>query len=396
MEVKIFRRHSVDCPDKADRYGSRCGCPLWGEFNWHQAQTTLDGKRLRQGQNKWTLKTRTKAEALRHAAKLENDLEALLEGKPVRQKSITVEAAVQEWLTFRSKNGLTNTKPKFMGDMLVNWCKKNDVLPLSAITPDQAIKFRMSLPFRTGDSSSLSVHWSVIGGFFNWAVGMGYIEKTPILSGRQNKQFAIPFRKKEVVPPTKEGVEKVLATALGKVKILARLMRETGMALVDAQKVGMTLDDAQKFGLSKPERLPVLEEETLIRGNRTKTGERYRVRISQTLANQLKALGSPTFPGTYVKWREELNALLDKAGVKMTPHAFRHFRISEWLAQGITPTDVSKMVGTSEKEIRKTYEHWIKEAEDRLDEIQRQSWLKQGLNENGDAKEQLISSHRCE
>jgi integrase len=160
------------------------------------------------------------------------------------------------------------------------------------------------------------------------------IEKTPILSGRQNKQFAIPFKKKEVVPPTKEGVEKVLATALGKVKILARLMRETGMALVDAQKVGMTLDDAQKFGLSKPERLPVLEDETLIRGNRTKTGERYRVRISQSLGNQLKALGSPAFPGTYVKWREELNALLDKPGVKMTPHGFRHFRISEWLAQG--------------------------------------------------------------
>ena len=111
MELKIFRRHSADCPDKADRYAPRCGCPLWGEFNWPQSQTTLDGKRLRQGQNKWTLKTRTKAEDLRRAAKLENDLEALLEGKPVRQKSITVEAAVQEWLTFRSKNGLTNTKP---------------------------------------------------------------------------------------------------------------------------------------------------------------------------------------------------------------------------------------------------------------------------------------------
>jgi hypothetical protein len=32
-----------------------------------------------------------------------------------------------------------------------------------------------------------------------------------------------------------------------------------------------------------------------------------------------KTSGSPAFPGTYVKWREELNALLDKAGVKMTP-----------------------------------------------------------------------------
>jgi hypothetical protein len=56
----------------------------------------------------------------------------------------------------------------------------------SATTPDQAIKFRMSLPFRTGDSSSLSVHWAVIGGFFNWAVGMGYIAANPIPDTRQN------------------------------------------------------------------------------------------------------------------------------------------------------------------------------------------------------------------
>jgi hypothetical protein len=34
MEVKILRRHSADCPDKADRCASRCGCPMWGEFNW--------------------------------------------------------------------------------------------------------------------------------------------------------------------------------------------------------------------------------------------------------------------------------------------------------------------------------------------------------------------------
>lgn len=45
--------------------------------------------------------------------------------------------------------------------------------------------------------------------------------------------------------------------------------------------------------------------------------------------------------------------------------------------------DVADMVGTSSKEIRKTYRHWIKEAEDRLDEVQREAWLKMGLDENG-------------
>src|SRR5438046_2304240 len=166
MEIKIFRRHSADCPDKAERYAPRCGCPLWAAFNWPQSQPPYDGKKLRQGQNKWTLNARTKAEALGKAGKLEGDLKALLEGKLIPHKSITVEAAVQEWLEFRSKNALTNTKPKFMGQKLVDWCKKNGVLLLTAITPDQAIRFRMSLPFRTGDSSSLSVHWSVVRRLF--------------------------------------------------------------------------------------------------------------------------------------------------------------------------------------------------------------------------------------
>jgi hypothetical protein len=390
MEITIYRRHSADCPQKADRYAPRCGCPLSGQFNWPHSTTDLDGKKLKHGQNKWSLNARTWSEAQQNATKLENDLEAVLEGRPVRQKSTTVEAAVQEWLAFRSKNGLINTKPKFMGSKLVEWCNGNEVLLLSAITPDQAVKFRMSLPFRTGNSSSLSVHWSIIGGFFNWVVGMGYIPASPIPDTRQNPQFRIRYEKQEVVPPTKKQVEKVLATATGRVKLLCELMRWTAMALVDAQKFGMSSQDAQNFGLSKPERRPVLENETLIRGRRTKTNERYRVRISRSLAEQLQDFGSPAFPRAESLWRERVKKLFRDAGVRMTPHGFRHYRISEWLAQGFQPSDVSKWVGASEKEIRKTYEHWIQEAEDRLDNLQRQSWIAQGLDENGDAKEQQI------
>jgi len=61
---------------------------------------------------------------------------------------------VQEWRDFRSKIGLTNTKPKLMGDKLVDWCKNNDVALLTGITTERLMKFRTSLPFRTGDSSS--------------------------------------------------------------------------------------------------------------------------------------------------------------------------------------------------------------------------------------------------
>jgi len=387
MNITIYRRHNADCPQKADRYHPRCGCPLWFQFVWKNGKTVYDGKKLNY-QNKWSAETRSWSEAQSRAKELEKNLQALAEGKTVRQKGVTAEDAIREWLEFRSKNGLSNTKADLMGRKLIEWCGNNEILLLTAITTDRAIKFRMSLPFRTGDSSSLSVHWAVVTGFFNWCVGMGYIDKSPIPNARQYPQFAIRYNKKEVVPPTKKQIEKVLATAAGRVRLLCQLMRESAMALVDAQKFGMSMADAQKFGLSKPERRPAVEDGTLIRGNRTKTNERYRVRISSSLAKQLDALGSPAFPGTYREWRERLYKVFLQAGVKMTPHGFRHFRISEWLAQGVSVADVSKWVGTSEEEIRKTYEHWIKEAEDRLDEVQKQAWLAQGLDENGNQKKQ--------
>lgn len=373
MTTTIYRRHANDCPEKSNRYAPRCGCPLWFQFVWKNGKATYDGKKLNY-QNKWSAETRSWSEAQSKAKELEKNLRALAEGKTVNQRGVTVEDAIREWLEFRSKNGLDNTKADLMGRKLIDWCEKNEILLLTAITTDRAIKFRMSLPFRTGDSSSLSVHWSVISGFFSWCLGMGYIDKSPIPNVRQNPQFAIRYDKKEVVPPTKKQVEKVLATATGRVKVLCQLMQETGMALVDAQK----FDPAK------------LQDGTLIRSNRTKTNERFRVRISESLKKQLEALGSPAFPGSYREWRERCYKVFNEAGVKMTPHGFRHFRISQWLAQGVSVADVSKWVGTSEKEIRQTYEHWIKEAEDRLDEVQRQAWIKQGLEENGNEKRQRI------
>jgi hypothetical protein len=154
MEITIYRRHSAGCKRKGDRYHPRCGCPLWFQFNWSQSDTTLDGKKLRRGQNKWSAQTCIWSDAQTKAKRLNSDLEALLQGKPVRQ-NITLKAAVDEWLEFRSTNKLDNTKADLMGRKLTQWCENNDVVLLSAITTERVMKFRMSLPFRTGNSSSL-------------------------------------------------------------------------------------------------------------------------------------------------------------------------------------------------------------------------------------------------
>ena len=380
MTFTVWRRHNRDVCDSTNRYEPRCGCPLHVQFVWKGAPGVFEGKKLAY-QNKWSLETRSWSEAQSRVTDLEKRLKDFTDGKVV-PKGMTVVAALQEWYKFRDQNHLVNTKAKQMGGKLVEWCGRNNILLLTAFTTDKAIKWRLTLPHRGGDSSSLSVHWSVISGFFSWAAGMGYIEKSPIPNPKTNPQFRIQYKKAEVKPPTKKQVEKILNTATGRVRLLCQLMRETAMALVDAMKYAMSQQDAEKYGMSKPERCPEIQE-MVIRGNRTKTNERYRVRISESLAKQLEALGEPAFPGTYTQWRERVNKAIKDAGVKTTPHGFRHYRITEWLSAGVRVEDVADMVGSSPNEIRKTYRHWIKEAEDRLDEVQREAWLKMGLDENG-------------
>lgn len=380
MTFTVWRRHNRDVCKSTNRYDPRCGCPLHVQFVWKGSPGIFEGKKL-QYQNKWSLETRSWSDAQSRVKDLEKRLKDFAEGKVV-PKGMTVDAALQEWYKFRAQNGLDNTKAKLIGGKLVDWCEMNSVLLLGAVTTDKAMKWRLTLPYRGGDSSSLSVHWSVISAFFSWAAGMGYIEKSPVPNTKLNPQFRTPYKKPEVQVPTNKQVEKILTAATGDVRLLLQLMRETAMALVDAMKYAMSPDDAEKYGLSKPERHPVIQG-TAIRGNRTKTNERYRVRISESLSKQLEALGTPAFPGTYPQWRERLNKAIKAAGVKTTPHGFRHFRITEWLSAGVRVDDVADMVGTSPKEIRKTYRHWIKEAEDRLDAVQREAWLKMGLDENG-------------
>jgi hypothetical protein len=155
MEITTYRRHSVDCKHKDDRYHPRCGCSLWFQSNWSGPNTTLDGNNLHRGQNKWSAETRIWSEAQTNKRRLDSQLTALLEGKPVRQK-VTVKSAIEEWVKFKEKNKIGIKKAKLMGGKLIAWCEENDVTLLTALTPEGAMRFRNSLPYRTGDSSTLT------------------------------------------------------------------------------------------------------------------------------------------------------------------------------------------------------------------------------------------------
>jgi integrase len=369
-DVRVYSRHSGICPRKDDASYLKCTCPKWMQY-------VLDGKTRRESAN-----TRSFA-GVKLAA--EDKTKQLRGETPVvaPESGKTVEMAVAEWLKFRSASGLNNDRTKYLGGKLVDWCKMNQLAILKQLTSEKVMQFRDSLPYKTNTSSSLKIHWSIMCGFFSWATGVKLFAENPVPDTRTHPQFKIRFKKAEVAVPSVADVKKALAVidqtawdAVTKHRLRLFMLTErwTGMAIMDT-------------ALLRRDRL---DDDNRIRNNRRKTNERFKVRIPAWLAEQLRALpcSNPDFffwnsPNTNPysirhHYEVKLRHVFKLAGVKMTSHGFRHFFITQQLAKGWSVDDVSTMVGTSPQEIRKTYHHWIKEDDDRMDA----KWLEQGLDDD--------------
>jgi len=351
--IRVYRRHSEDC-DKDANY-LKCGCPLWIQFQ-------RGGKQIRE-----SAKTRDLEQALLLVKKVERELKGEI---PVTTK-ISIEEAAKNWLTHREQEGITDDwRAKNMTSRLIGFCKERGIVSLAAITKTHLTEFKLTLNYKSGNSNSLRIALSVLGGFFRWATEeAGYLNVNPF------PRFKLRFKPAEIIPPTHAEVTRVLAAA--KNRLFAHLMRESGMAIRDASM----LKRSCLVG-------------TLITSKRAKTKIPFRVHIPMWLANELRAL--PPVDAEYFFWdgvtrlkvlvgahRRELERAYKAAGVAMTSHRFRHYFISTTLASGVSAEDVSKMVGTSPEEIRKTYEHSIKEGTDRLDRVQEKMWLDRGLDKHG-------------
>jgi integrase len=356
--IRVYSRHSAGCA--RDAANVKCECPKWIQFQ-------LGGKQIREATG-----TRSFTQAVKVAEKKARELSG--EG-PVASK-ITIEQAAQNWLTHRTQEGIDNGRAKNMTDRLVVFCKERRITSLSAITKTHLTDFKLTLDLKSGNSNSLRISLSVLGAFFRWAT-----DEAGYLVGNPFPKFKLRFIPQEVVPPTTEEVARVLNAAKD-VRILASLMRYSGMAIRDAS----TLKRSALVG-------------NLITSKRTKTDNPFRVRIPVWLANELRAL--PPVNAEYFFWDGTNLKIVDRhhralqhafkaAGVGMTSHGFRHFFISTTLATGVSVEDVSAMVGTSPNEIRKTYRHWIKEAVDRLDRVQEQAWMAQGLDRDGNPKKDVV------
>jgi integrase/recombinase XerD len=351
VEITVYTRHSRGCPYENDRYSRRCRCRKWLQYQ-------RDSKQVREA-----AKTRSWETAVKLARQKEQEDEQHRLGIAPAPDQITIRSAIEAWLKMRAADKRGNTRAARITDKILAWCADRKIEHFEQITTPLMVDFRLSLPYRTGDSNSLRCHWVLVAAFFRWAVAMGYTAKNPIPAGKDNPQFKITYRRREVEIPSKADIETAINAAEGKTKLMMLFQRWSGMAIGDAIHL-------ERSRLT----------ENLVRGNRRKTGERFRIRIPEGLADQIREVKCDdpnyffligTAKDQVRMWDKAYRKVFKAAKVPhLHSHLFRHFRISELLAAGVKLDDVSLMVGTSPQELRRTYAHWIREQEDRLDSVQ--------------------------
>jgi integrase len=72
--------------------------------------------------------------------------------------------------------------------------------------------------------------------------------------------------------------------------------------------------------------------------------------------------------------RRGVAKLFHRAGVKGSPHTFRHTLATNLLANGTSPAIVAKILGNSERVVSKFYDHWIPARQIQLESELQKTW----------------------
>ena len=239
----------------------------------------------------------------------------------------------------------------------------------------------MSQRFANDTSSSLRIHWSLIRNFFAYVVSRGLLPKSPLAPRK------IEVDPEEVVIPEEEDINEILRVAnqskTQKEWLYIQTLIHMGQAPIDTIKL----------------KRKQMRADGHVSGMRSKTRRKkkqFNVDLPLWLADLLRAskIGGPEYffwdgvikPGSAVKnWYLRLRPIFAKAktSVHMHPYLFRHYFISNKIAEGWSSDEVAGFAGNSVAEIEKTYAHLLHKGADRVRAKLIRIRLEQGLDEFG-------------
>jgi integrase/recombinase XerD len=350
------------CPcESTDTTDPRCGCPIYQEYR-------VGKKRFRR-----SLKTTNWQKALSDARKKE------LEEFKEKPKSPTVDQACEKFIQDGEARGLrepTLYKFRLLFKQLKQFAADKGLVFVSDLTVDDVRAFRSSWPNKNFAARKKLEN---LRAFFRFCNISGWISGNPASALKPAKTID-----KQIVPITKDEFTKIL-TACGmypdkrnrvRLRALVLVLRYSGLRIRDVVTLrkdhirgGRLYLRTAKTGTDVfcPLPLDVLDALKTIEG----TGEFY---FWSGTSKPKSAVGD---------YQRALRTLFGLAKVpRVHAHLFRHTFATELLMAGNSLETVAAVLGHSSTKItERSYSHWVKGRQEKLEEAVKNSWAQMGTVE---------------
>lgn len=356
----IWRRHVAPC-ESNDRTDSRCGCPIYQEFR-------INGRRFRK-----TLKTTNWQKALADARSKE------MGGFEEKPKSPTIDQACKAYLADAKARELrqpTLYKFDLLFRQLEEFAKNQGLVFVSDFDVENVRRFRASWPNK---NFAARKKLEATRAFFRFCNVSGWISTNPASALKPGKT-ADP----QIIPITKEEFGKVLKACDSypdkqnaiRLRAMVLVMRYTGLRIRDV--VTLRKDH-------------IRNGKVFLRT--AKTGTDVFCPLPSIVVEALNGIDAK---GAYFFWTGEskpksavgdyqraLRRLFDLAKTpRVHAHLFRHTFATELLMAGNSLETVAALLGHSSTKItEKSYAHWVKGRQEKLEDAVKNSWAHLGTEE---------------
>lgn len=353
----IWRRHVAPC-ESEDNTDPRCGCPIYQEFR-------VGKRRFRR-----SLKTRNWQKALAEARRKE------MEGFKEKPKSPTIEQACDKYIQDGEARGLrepTLYKFRLLFKQLKQFAADKGLVFVSDLTVDDVRQFRASWPNK---NFAARKKFEALRAFLRFCHVSGWISSNPALALKPSKTAdkpIVPIRKEEFITILKACDEYPDKKNRIRLRALVLVMRFSGLRIRDVVtlrkdhiKHGKLFLRTAKTGTDvfcplPPEALDALEAIDA-------AGEYY---FWSGKSKPKSAVGD---------YQRALRTLFDNAKTpRVHAHLFRHTFATELLIAGNSLETVAALLGHSSTKItEKSYSHWVKGRQEKLEEAVKNSWAQLG------------------